>query len=253
MKEWAFMLSRFSKSFKTKSFAVGLLALAMIASSSAFAADLAPEQILKKADDIRNPADSFFMKVQILNPSNPDDSSTHEVSLKGKDKTLTKTVAPARDRGRNMLMLGEEMWAYVPNLNRAVRVSLNQKLNGQAANGDITRTRWAGDYSTKIESQSASEWTLFLEANKKGLTYDKIRVWLSKADFKPLRAEYLSLSGKVLKKVTYQNYKNLAGGMRPSEILIQDAVRTDEKSLIKIISMEVRSFPDSLFNQNNLK
>lgn len=219
----------------------------------AAAAGPSADQVLKQADEIRNPSESFFMKVEVKNSSTSDEASVFEVSLKGKDKTLTKTIAPARDRGRNMLMLGEDMWAFVPNLNRAVRVSLNQKLSGQAANGDISRTRWWGDYTAKLESETAKEWQIFLEATKKGLTYDKIRVWVQKPGFQPQRAEYLSLSGKVLKNVSYKAYKKLAGGMRPSEIHIQDAIKPDDVSVIRILNMEVKNFPDSLFNQNNLK
>ena len=150
-------------------------------------------------------------------------------------------------------MLEEDMWAFIPNLNRAVRVSLSQKLTGEAANGDISRTRWSGDYKSHIEEENSSEWQLLLSGNKKGLTYDKIRVWIQKKDFAPLRAEYLSLANKVLKKVYYKNYKTMAGGMRPSEIHIHDAVKEESKSILKIVNMEVRTFEDSLFNQNNLK
>lgn len=208
--------------------------------------------ILKKADEIRNPGDSYFMKVEVKS-SGSDEPSIYEVSLKGNSKTLVKALAPARDKGRNMLMIDEDMWAYVPNLKRAVRVSLSQKLTGQTANGDISRTRWSGDYTPKVEKEEGNYTVLYLQANKKGLTYDRIRVWVAKKSYRPEKAEYLSLNDKVLKKVEYKGFKAMANGERPSEIHIQDALNESEKSVIAITSMEVRQFPDSLFNQNNLK
>lgn len=146
-----------------------------------------PESILQKADEVRNPSASFKMEVEVKNPGG-DDTSVFEVALKGKEKTMIKTLEPSRDKGRNMLMLNEDMWAYIPNLKRSVRISLNQKLTGQAANGDISRMRWAGDYDAKIESQDATKWVLFLTATKKGLTYDKIRATVDKKSFHPLKA-----------------------------------------------------------------
>jgi outer membrane lipoprotein-sorting protein len=221
--------------------------------NAAFAAgkDPSPEHILTKADQVRNPSDSFGMTVNVTNHDG--DVSEFEVKTKGKDKTLIKTLSPARDKGRNLLMLKEDMWAYIPNLKKSVRVSLNQKLTGEAANGDIARMRWAGDYQAKIESSNGDSWTLFLTATKKGLTYEKIRAVVAKNSFRPLRAEYLTLSGDVLKKAEYGDYKKLAGEQRPSVITIRDAKRNERFSKIVIKDMESADFPDSLFQQTNLK
>ncbi len=220
-------------------------------SIAAHAASENADEIIRRVDDIRNPSESYLMNVEIKDSEN---NSTYEVSIKGNDKTLIKTLDPPRDRGRNFLMLNEDMWAYIPNLKRAVRVSLGQKLNGQAANGDISRMRWSGDYDAIIESaESKDEWSLFLTAKKKGLTYDKIRAWVSKKDFRPIRAEFLTVGGKPLKKVTYSGYQNMAGKMRPTEILIQDANKDSQKSTVKVHSMEVKTFPGSIFNQNSLQ
>lgn len=208
--------------------------------------------IIKKADEVRNPSQSYFLDVQVQNADSPDDPSQFHVAIKGNDQTRIETVLPKRDRGRTMIMLNENMWVYVPNLKREVRVSLNQRLTGQAANGDISRMRWSGDYTPTIEKETGKEWQMMLTANKKGLTYDKLRIWVEKGTFRPLRGEFLTSSGKVLKKVNYQGYKILAGKERPSEIVIQDASRKNDKSTIKILRMEVKNFPTSIFNKNEL-
>lgn len=229
----------------------GTALLASLAFSTTLMAKMSADDILKKADDIRNPSESFRMLVKVKNSDG--ETSKFEVSTLGKDKSLIKTLEPARDVGRNMLMLEENMWVFIPNLNRSVRVSLNQKLTGEAANGDISRTRWHGDYNTKIAKQTDKAYVLFLDAKKKGLTYDKIRVWIDKKSYRPIKAEYLSLGGKTLKKAAFRAYKKIAGGMRPTEVLIKDATRTKKTSLIKILELEKKSYPASMFNQTNLK
>ena len=215
------------------------------------AASLSAEEIIKKVDDIRNPSESFRMKIEV-NSADADSVSRFDVMIRGNTKTLVKTLEPARDRGRNLLMLGEEMWAYIPNLKRALRVSLSQKLTGQAANGDISRMRWSGDYSGEIEKKDAKEWTILLTAKKKGLTYEKVRVWVDQSTFRPRKSEFLTGAGKALKTATYTAYKEMAGRVRPTELLIQDAVREQDRSTLKILSMEVREFPESTFNQNSM-
>jgi outer membrane lipoprotein-sorting protein len=233
---------------------VAISVLTMI-SSTAFAGKAAsgggapsPDMILQRADDVRNPSESFSMRITVTTDGQ---NSTFDVKTKGKDRTLVETVAPARDRGRKMLMIDTNMWAYVPNLKRSVRINLNQKLTGQAANGDIARTRWAGDYDVALESQSAESWVLFLTAQKKGLTYDKIRVWIEKGSFRPIKAEYLAVSGKVIKKAEYGDYREIAGGVRPTKMQISD-VADKEKSILTIEEMKKAEFADSVFNQNNM-
>lgn len=212
-------------------------------------AALNADELVKKADDIRNPAQSYTMTVQV----DGDDSSTEfEVYIKGQNKTIIVTKSPARDKGRNMLMLEQDFQAYIPNLKRSMRLSLAQKLSGQVANGDISRTRWHGDYTVKLESETKDEAQLLLKANKENLTYAWIRLWIDKKNNRPLRTEYLGLNGKtLLKKAYFENYKELAGSIRPSLIRIED---TNQKiSYIKITSMAPKNFDDSFFSVRNME
>lgn len=226
-----------------KLFITGLL---FLASFSVMSADL-----LEEVDKYRNPSDAYLMQVKIVSPKEEDASFL--VYLKGNDKTLIKVLGPKKNLGRNMLMIGENMWVYVPNIRRSVRVSLNQKLTGEAANGDISRMRWAGDYSYKVEKKTPKEWELFLEAKKTGLTYSKIRVWVDASDKRPLKAEFLTLSGKVIKTATYEDYQNTLGMMRPRKIHIVDNLKKDQFSNILIEKMENKSFPDTMFNEKSLE
>jgi outer membrane lipoprotein-sorting protein len=221
---------------------VGAMALSQVALA------VTPDDILKAADEIRNPSDSFAMKVRVETGG---DISGFEVFTKGKDKTLVKTIAPPRDVGRDLLMLEENMWAYIPNLKRAVRVSLNQKLSGQAANGDIARMRWYGDYDAKVEKETPVLWILKLVAKKKGLTYERMRAFVEKKSMRPIKAEYLSSSDGLLKTAEFEEFKNIAGGVRPTLIKIRDG-RSTEQSSIKILQMESGDFPPSLFQREAL-
>lgn len=208
-----------------------------------------PAEWVKKADDIRNPAASYEMKIKV---ESPESTSVFQVYLKGQDKTLIVTKEPGRDKGRNMLMLDRDFHAYVPNLKRSMRLSLAQKLSGQVANGDISRTRWYGDYEVKKESETAGEVQLLLKGTKDNLTYGAIRLWLKKGSFRPERAEYLSLNGKtVLKKARFEGYKQIAGAVRPTQLKIED--NNKQVSTIEILEMNTKSFDDSFFTTRNME
>lgn len=213
---------------------------------------ITPNEILQKVDEVRNPSDSYSMNVKIKSSKEKEDFS-FLVFLKGNDKTLVKTLGPKKIMGRHMLMLEENMWVFVPNLKRSVRVSLSQKLVGEAANGDISRMRWFGDYEAKIEKEDAKQFVLFLEQKKKGLTYPKIRAFVEKKTFHPIKADFLTLTGKVIKTSEYLDYKELAGKKRPSKIKIVDALNSDQYSEIIVEKIENKKLPDSMFTEKSLE
>lgn len=214
------------------------------------AAQISPKAMIEKADAIRNPSQSFEMTVQV---KTEDSEQDFQVFLKGNDKTIVVTKAPAKDRGRNMLMMGQDFFAYIPNLKRSMRLSLAQKLTGQVANGDIARTRWAEDYTASYEKKDGKSHVLFLKGNKDNLTYANIRAWLEESDYRPVKAEYLNLSGqKVLKRASFEEYGSLAGAIRPKSIKIVDANGNDP-SFIKITSMKARNYSGNFFTERNME
>lgn len=204
---------------------------------------------VKKADQIRNPSQSFEMNVKV-----DDGSSQTEfiVFLKGQDKTLIVTKSPARDKGRNMLMLDRDFNAYVPNLKRSMRLSLAQKLSGQVSNGDISRTRWFGDYSVQLEKDTKDQVQLLLKANKDNLTYAAIRLWIDKTNNHPLKAEYLGLNAQtILKRAYFEDYKTMAGALRPTTLRIEDV--NNKTSYVRISDMKNKTFDDSFFTVRNME
>jgi outer membrane lipoprotein-sorting protein len=225
------------------------LVAVLVPGSASIAAGGSPSDWVKVADGIRNPSESFEMKIRVESDEN---TSLLQVYLKGQDKTLVVTREPARDRGRNMLMLDREFHAYVPNLKRSMKLSLAQKLQGQVANGDISRTRWHGDYEVKLEKSSDKEDQVLLKGVKDNLTYAWIRLWLQKKTHRPIRAEYMGLNGKtVIKRAYFEDYKQISGAVRPTTMRIEDTA--GKKSFVRILSMQSKSNPDSFFTVRNME
>ncbi|WP_413560574.1 outer membrane lipoprotein-sorting protein [Bdellovibrio sp. HCB209] len=230
-------------------FKANLILCGLVFSALTAKAALSPEQMVLAADKIRNPSDSYEMQIKV---ETSEGTSVFDVFLKGQDKTMIITKEPARDKGRNMLMLDRDFHAYIPNLKRSMRLSLAQKLSGQVANGDISRTRWAGDYAVTKEKEDAKEVQLMLKGTKDNLTYASIRLWLKKGNSQPLRADYLGLDGKtVLKRAAFEDYKSISGAVRPTTIKIEDVNK--QVSYIRIQSMKAKSFDDSFFTTRNME
>ena len=72
--------------------------------------------------------------------------NTYQVFSRGADESLVQTISPERLKGHKLLMKEDDLWLYTPDTKRPTRVSLQQKLTGEVANGDLSRTRFAKDY-----------------------------------------------------------------------------------------------------------
>ena len=206
---------------------------------------------VKVADQIRNPSESYTMKIKVEDGS---EEHIYEVFLKGQNQTLIVTKEPARDKGRNMLMQERDFQSYIPNLKRSMKLSLSQKLSGQVANGDISRTRWFGDYDVRVDAASKDPKTdlLILKANKPNLTYEWIHLKLEKKTHRPVEAEYIGLNGKtILKKATFLDYKTMEGAERPTTLKIQDPA--GQTSFIRIQAMQKKDLADSFFTVRNME
>ncbi len=63
-------------------------------------------------------------------------------------------------------MLGDDMWIYLPDTSRPVRITPLERLSGDASNGDVARTNYAVDYSPvylrteKVGAEDATFWNL---------------------------------------------------------------------------------------------
>lgn len=228
-----------------------LLALVMV---RAVAADLSAEQILKKADAGKMPGQtiSFLATVKEFKGSELLKESRYEVYTKSVETSLVKTVFPERQRGRKMLMEGDSMWVYTPDIRRPTRVSPQQKLTGEVANGDIARTDFAGDYAPTLLADEGKAYHLMLNAKRPGVTYSKIEYWVSKSDFLPIKAVFFSVSGKILKTGYYSAPKKVLGQTCITQLKIVDAVDQGRNSVLIYGAHRRMHVPERFFAKETL-
>jgi outer membrane lipoprotein-sorting protein len=225
--------------------------------SSSWAASLATpdaDALLKRSDTFRNGWPSFVTRVRITNyeSGKPDEEKLYEVSQKGTDKTYVEFMSP-REKGRHLLMLGDDMWVYLPDTSRPVRITPLERLSGDASNGDVARTNYAVDYSPvylRTEKVGTEEcYVLDLTAKRKGATYQRILYWLRTEDARPVRAEFYLTSGKHIKSATFDDYAQFDGKTLLRRLTLYDEIRHNSHSLLEYSGSVQRSLPDKLFNQ----
>ena len=181
----------------------------------------------------------------------------YRVLSKGNSNTVVMVTEPASERGQIILMKGRDLWIFMPDVSQPIRIALSQRLTGQVANGDLARANFAGDYNPKLlRSETIGSETyhvLELNAVDRGVTYQKVIYWVNQKDNWPHKAEFYSLSNRLLKTCKYENYQKMEGRIRPTRLVMDDAMRSGEQSVLDYNSMKLRDLPDKIFTKDYLK
>ena len=234
------------------------VALALPAAPGVARADLAAD-LVRDADRARRPGESFVWKITITTQEGKKAPSVDgfEVYVKGGGRSFVKFVSPARSVGRSLLALGQDLWIYLPEAGKPVRIPFSQRLVGQVANGDIARADYAGDYDASLAGEETVEGVachvLDLKAKTKDVTYAAVKYWVSKDRRLPIKAEYHAGTGTLLKTGLFSEFKPVAGAVLATRLTLVDAIRRDRVSVLDYGEITVRPLPDKYFDKNYMK
>lgn len=230
--------------------AVGAIALL---ASQAFAQDV--PTLLKAADRYRVGSENMQVDT-LISIFNADGSADKErrytVFAQAKHQSLVLMQSPA-EKGQKVLMLGDDFWLLMPNSQRPLRITPMQKLLGDASTGDIATMSWAEDYSgTVAGTEECGEpkqpcLHLSLAANRKGVTYQRIELWLGRSKHEPIKAELYVQSDKLAKQARFVTDKPTAPTM-VIEMLLQDQLTSRKETRVRYLARKEHSVPEAWLN-----
>jgi hypothetical protein len=217
------------------------------------------KSLVEKADRIRFPQVGYQVQVKITSvaPGREGEVREYEILSKGNDRTVVRTLAPATDKGQVLLMRDRDLWVFMPNISQPIRLAAAQRLTGQVANGDLARANFAGDYApavVKTESIEGENYNVLeLKAVDRSVTYDRVLYWVNKSNNRPYKAEFYALSGRLLKTCRYLNYKETGGAVRPTRLVMEDALIEGAKSTLDYADLAPKDLPDRMFAKDYMK
>lgn len=244
------------------SFPLGLAALVTLSPATSLAEpeeDSLARSILEKSDEIRFPTEGFQVDINITSSTTDQEPEKrkYRVLSKGNENTVVMILEPASERGQIMLMKGRDLWVFMPNVSQPVRLGLAQRLTGEVANGDLARANFSGDYNphlVRTERVDGEEHhVLELIAVDRGVTYHRVMLWVNKANLRPRKAEFYSLSNRLMKTCSYEGFREMAGKRRPTRLVMIDALKAGEQSVLEYEHMKLRELPDKVFTKDYLK
>jgi hypothetical protein len=233
--------------FIASAFAIALATTS--ASPVALADPPAAADIVAAADRVKNPEKAFRVTLALVEYSHGQARDSVLLAVHSKMepatrqyKNLVRYGAPPRDEGKLVLLSASNMWFYDPASKASIRISPQQRLIGQASDGDVLTVNLARDYASKLvgeetiqdaDHQPRSVWHLDLAASTGDAMYAHLEYWIEKGTQRPIKAKFFTDSGRLIKIAYYRKYEEHLGAVRPMETIIIDAV---DSSLVTTIT-----------------
>ena len=234
----------------------------------AIAASPNAQSILSASDAIRNPGQPFGLTSTLIEYRNGKQVDTSTLAIyaradkqSGQFRNLIRFVAPQRDAGKLMLKNGNDLWFFDPASKASIRISPQQRLLGQAANGDVMTVNLAVDYNAQLageeevqdgEKKTRAAYLLKLTAKNPDVTYHQIDYWLDRSNSRPIKAKFYSASDRLLKTAYYRKFDLQLGQERPTETVIIDGLDPQWVTVLRNSDFTFRDVPESWLQRDFL-
>jgi len=147
------------------------------------------------------------------------------------------------------LRLDENMWLYIPNVGKPIRItSLQSVTGGVFNNSDIMRVDYSAEYDCDKVEEADKGHTLYLKAKTKTVAYDRVKMWVDGKRPLPVKIECFASSGMLIKTLYFKNIKDFGCGIvRPAVIETDSPLYKGYKSVILFVKIKERKLNDEVF------
>jgi outer membrane lipoprotein-sorting protein len=231
------------------------LAFALLLVASPLALALDGDAILRQVDRKLNP-ESYEMYRKLINIE-PDGRKKEFVLFtvkKGRDKMVALFLDPPSEKGRATLRLGDNMWLYIPNVGKPIRItSLQSVVGGVFNNADILNLDYSVEYAVEKAAEEPKAYVLELKAKSGAVAYDRLKMRVDRASLTPTEIEAYAASGLLIKTLRFKDIKDFGGGLRrPATLETDSPLYKGYKSVMVYGSIKARTLSDEVFTLDYL-
>jgi outer membrane lipoprotein-sorting protein len=237
----------------------------LFAASPLFAQDLTPQQLVKRSDDLmRGTTQEGVYTMTITTPS-WERTLKLFIASKLRDRILIKILSPAKERGIATLRIKNEMWNYMPSVERTIKIPpsmmLQPWMGSDFANDDLVReSSVVYDYDHKLLSTEKVDgqdvWVVELTPKPHaGVVWDKRIMRIRPRDCIPLREEFYGKDNRLIKTLRYSKIKKISGRLIPTHWEMISEVKKGHRTIIEVDEKVVYNNPvkENTFSLQNLR
>ncbi|MFA5329419.1 MAG: outer membrane lipoprotein-sorting protein [Prolixibacteraceae bacterium] len=231
---------------------------------SAFAQDIDIKEIVRKSDEkFRGTSSTGSFSMTIQRPTWSRTISMKSWSL-GNEYSLIYVTAPAKEKGQVFLKRGNEMWNWVPTIERLVKVPpsmmMQSWMGSDFTNDDLVReSSIVKDYTHKLLGEETIEnypcyKVELIPLENAPVVWGKVLMWVSKQDLLWLKAEFYDEDGSLVNTEILSDVKKMDDRVIPTRM---EMIPADKKGQKTIMIFENTDFDvplkEDFFSIQNMK
>ena len=181
------------------------------------------EEVLARVDRLRHPWPAFTVDLTVAAGRT---SQRWRVAARENGDARLDGLSD-KEKGRAVLLRGDEMWLLLPGTKHPIRVTPQQRLLGPASGGDVARTRFREGYRVEGAEAASLEgrpcWRLDLIAKRPSLSARTVRLWVAREGEVPLLAEFHLASGLLARTARFDPPVQASGRPVISRMVLTEA------------------------------
>lgn len=193
---------------------------------------------------------------------------SREVSMKnwslGNEYSLIYITEPAKEKGQVFLKREKEMWNWVPNIERMIKIPpsmmMQSWMGSDFTNDDLVReSSIVNDYTHKLVGEEIIDGYNCYKAeliplDDAPVVWGKVIIWVSKEDYYWLKAEYYDEDGYLVNTENLSEVKQMDDRKIPTRMEMIPADEPGNKTIIIFKNMKFSvKIDESFFSQQNMK
>jgi outer membrane lipoprotein-sorting protein len=179
----------------------------------------------------------------------------------GTEEMLLEFTNP-EERGQKILRLTDEIYLYFPEAEEIIHLQ-GSALKESVMGSDFSYEDMTGEkdllklYDVRLLDTVAldgrTHFLVELKGKKKGVAYPLQKLWVDSELMLPSRAEYYSLSGRLIKELIFSEFRTVDGRPVASRMLMTDKMKKNSSTEFVLLEMKInRRLPEGIFSLEEL-
>jgi hypothetical protein len=187
-----------------------------------------------------------------------------EVWSLGTEFSLVRVSSPPREAGMATLKAGEEVWNYLPRVDRTIKVPpslmMGAWMGSHFTNDDLVKeSRIVDDYDIEISFEGMRDgvevWEFDLTPRPEApVVWGGIEWQVRKADLMPTWVRYYDEDGDLVRTMTFSDFRVMGGRLVPADMLVVPRDKPDESTRLIYHDLEFDiAVDEDFFSLRNLR
>jgi len=246
-------------------YGVIILCLLLFSYHIAYAAPIKADakEIVKKMDELyRSTSGITTVEMEITTPQWARTLKMTAWSV-GMDKTFIRILAPRKEMGIATLRIGNEMWNFLPNTDKVIKVPpsmmMGSWMGSDYTNDDLVKEyTFIDDYTFELTNvENPTEGVVYVKCTPKEgvpIVWGYIIIAVLEKDYSPLWQKYYDEKGQSMREMNFKEPKTFGKKTIPSVMELIPAHKPGNKTIIRYLDAQFDiKLSEDIFSLRNLR